>query len=169
METTGGAESTTTGLGRADEVRVSDNDRTAADRLLSEHLAAGRLTSDEYAERSLQTAAVRVRSEILALFRDLPGPHPQFAESAATPAVAASPAEAHAEPSLTARASPQARHLRYAATAVIAPCAVFGAAVGLSFAVPTPSLLLLALMVITTVYGTLVLVGERRTPPGRND
>jgi len=45
-------------------------------RLLGEHLSAGRLEVHEYDQRCRQAATARFRSELDALFDDLPDPRP---------------------------------------------------------------------------------------------
>ncbi len=149
--------------GRADEIRIGDGDRAAADRLLGEHVTAGRLTSTEYAERATQAMSARARGDITGLFRDLPAPHPHFDGPAVTPGPGKAPEPAEqAAPRPSASSPRQARHLRYAAMAVAAPCALFGALGGLSLAAEAPSLLLLVFLVIAGVYGLLVFVDNRR-------
>ncbi len=54
-------------------------------RLLGEHFSAGRLDVHEYDERCQQVATARFRSELNALFEDLPEPQPN-APSQQTPA-----------------------------------------------------------------------------------
>jgi hypothetical protein len=58
------------------ELRISDEEREAAVAALSEHYAAGRLTKDEYDERSAVAFGARTASALRPLFVDLPGPHP---------------------------------------------------------------------------------------------
>jgi hypothetical protein len=52
--------------------RASDADRERAVRLLREHYAAGRLTSDELEARVAGAYAARERADLRALTRDLP-------------------------------------------------------------------------------------------------
>jgi hypothetical protein len=59
-------------------LRVGHAERTAAQRALDEHLAAGRLGVEEYADRSAAAAAAVVAADLTALFTDLPEPHPQL-------------------------------------------------------------------------------------------
>jgi hypothetical protein len=68
----------TEGNGAADEVplRIGTTERTAAMKALDEHLAAGRLGVEEYADRTAVAAGATVASELRALFTDLPAPHP---------------------------------------------------------------------------------------------
>lgn len=151
--------------GAAREIRVGDGDRAAADRVLGEHVTAGRLTSTEYAERAAQAQAARVRSDITALFGDLPAPHPRFDDPAIEPQQVAQPATAAPLHSST-RSPQQYRRLRHAAVAVIVPCALAGAGAGLFFAVEFPVVFLLALVVVAGIYGALVL-NDRYFPGGR--
>jgi hypothetical protein len=58
------------------ELRISDEEREAAVAALSEHYAAGRLTKDEYDERTAVAFGARTASALRPLFVDLPGPHP---------------------------------------------------------------------------------------------
>lgn len=62
-----------------DALRISDADRETATTALGEHMSAGRLDLDEYGERAAKVTAAKTRAELLAVFRDLPTPHPQFA------------------------------------------------------------------------------------------
>ena len=59
-------------------VRIGNSERSAAMKALDEHLSAGRLTVDEYADRSAVAANATVASELAALFTDLPAPHPEL-------------------------------------------------------------------------------------------
>lgn len=69
-------------------LRISDAEREAAVSALGEHFAAGRLTREEYDERSDRAYAARTAAEVAPLFTDLPAPHPyaQSAPRAARPA-----------------------------------------------------------------------------------
>ena len=58
------------------ELRLSDAEREAAVNALGEHYAAGRLTKDEYDERSTAAYSAKTASTLRPLFVDLPGPHP---------------------------------------------------------------------------------------------
>lgn len=59
-------------------LRIGTAERTAAMKALDEHLAAGRLGVEEYADRSAVAANATVASELAALFTDLPAPHPML-------------------------------------------------------------------------------------------
>ncbi|MEO5711187.1 MAG: DUF1707 domain-containing protein [Nocardioidaceae bacterium] len=54
------------------ELRIGDDDREAAVTALGEHYAAGRLTKDEYDERSQRAWEARTMSALTPLFADLP-------------------------------------------------------------------------------------------------
>jgi hypothetical protein len=60
--------------GAGPELRIGDDEREAAVRALGEHFAEGRLTKDEYDERSDKAWAARTRSALMPLFADLPRP-----------------------------------------------------------------------------------------------
>jgi hypothetical protein len=62
------------------ELRIGDTERETALTALGEHMSAGRLDIDEYGDRSAKVAAARTRGELLALFTDLPQPHPTFGQ-----------------------------------------------------------------------------------------
>jgi hypothetical protein len=57
-------------------LRIGNQERTAAIRCLDEHLSAGRLDADEYADRITTASLARTRGDIEPLFLDLPVPHP---------------------------------------------------------------------------------------------
>jgi len=59
------------------DLRISDADREQALSALGEHMSVGRLTVDEYGERSAKVAAARTQSELQEVFTDLPEPHPR--------------------------------------------------------------------------------------------
>jgi len=68
------------------ELRIGDREREAALTALGEHFAAGRITKDEYDERSAVIWAARTNSQLWPVFADLPGPHQaRGASRAATP------------------------------------------------------------------------------------
>ena len=54
-------------------IRVSDADRDQAIAELSEHFQAGRLTQEEFEERSGRALRARTGDDLAALFTDLPG------------------------------------------------------------------------------------------------
>lgn len=59
-------------------LRVGTAERAAAMAALDEHLAAGRLGIEEYADRSAVAANATTVPEVAALFTDLPAPHPEL-------------------------------------------------------------------------------------------
>ena len=73
------------------QLRVSDADRDGAIAELSDHFQAGRLTQDEFEERSGQALRARTSQELAVLFTDLPRPqapaaHPAIAGGRVSPA-----------------------------------------------------------------------------------
>lgn len=58
------------------EFRLSDAEREEAIEALGEHMRAGRLDIDEYADRTAQVTAAKTRGELVRLFTDLPDPRP---------------------------------------------------------------------------------------------
>lgn len=72
-------------------LRIGTAERTAAMKALDEHLAAGRLGIDEYADRSAVAANATVASELRGLFADLPAPHPELPGPVALPQTAPLP------------------------------------------------------------------------------
>ncbi len=59
---------------RRPEMRIGDAEREAAVSALGEHYAAGRLSKEEYDERSAVAYAARTSSDLWPLFVDLPQP-----------------------------------------------------------------------------------------------
>lgn len=131
--------------------RLSDSDRAQGQRLLNEHVAVGRLTSEEFGDRAVQVQLARTRSELLAAFQDLPRPHPRFDEQV--------------QPRRSALREPKpgadGPHLRYAITATVSSCAVAGALGTLLLAFQQPAVLFAAAGVLLTVYFALVILGRR--------
>ena len=56
------------------ELRIGDAEREAAASALGEHFASGRLTRDEYDERSSAVWSAKTNSDLWPLFLDLPSP-----------------------------------------------------------------------------------------------
>jgi hypothetical protein len=79
------------------DLRIGDVERESAMTALGEHMSSGRLNIDEYGDRSAQVTTAKTRGELLALFADLPAPHPTFGGAAATPAPAQEPETAPAQ------------------------------------------------------------------------
>ncbi|GAA1669404.1 DUF1707 domain-containing protein [Fodinicola feengrottensis] len=65
-----------------ENVRVGTTERESAIAALGEHLSAGRVTLDEYGTRSAEATTAATRGELMALFSDLPAPHPQLDDPA---------------------------------------------------------------------------------------
>ena len=82
------------------EIRIGDTEREEALKVLGVHMSAGRLDLDEYGERSALVTTAKTRRDLVALFADLPAPHPAF-EQLATP----SPAPLVAKPRTSAEIS----------------------------------------------------------------
>jgi hypothetical protein len=59
-----------------DEARIGSAERDAAVAALRTHLEAGRLTPEEYEDRSVSASGARTWGEIAPLFADLPDPRP---------------------------------------------------------------------------------------------
>ncbi|MGH3510048.1 MAG: DUF1707 SHOCT-like domain-containing protein [Nocardioidaceae bacterium] len=59
----------------SDQLRIGDREREAAVAALGEHYAAGRLTKDEFDERSTLAYQARTSADLAPLFRDLPSAH----------------------------------------------------------------------------------------------
>jgi hypothetical protein len=57
------------------DLRIGDHEREAALTALSEHYAAGRITKQEYDERSGLVWQARTNAQLWPVFADLPGPH----------------------------------------------------------------------------------------------
>ncbi|WP_344871187.1 DUF1707 domain-containing protein [Allokutzneria multivorans] len=57
------------------QTRIGDTERAEAQRMLGEHLEAGRLSSEEYGERAALAGTARFAADLLPLFADLPGHH----------------------------------------------------------------------------------------------
>ncbi|MFE2753524.1 DUF1707 domain-containing protein [Actinosynnema sp. NPDC059335] len=62
------------------DIRIGDAEREHALELLGTHLGEGRLSVDEYGERSARVATAKTRGDLYALFSDLPAPRPRFAQ-----------------------------------------------------------------------------------------
>lgn len=62
------------------DIRIGDAEREEALRALGEHMSAGRLELDEYGDRSALVTTAKTRGDLLALFADLPLPHPRFGQ-----------------------------------------------------------------------------------------
>ena len=60
------------------DIRIGDTEREEALKALGEHMSAGRLELDEYGDRSALVTTAKTRRDLMALFADLPAPHPKF-------------------------------------------------------------------------------------------
>ncbi|MFD0199556.1 MULTISPECIES: DUF1707 SHOCT-like domain-containing protein [Saccharothrix] len=60
------------------DIRIGDAEREHALGLLGTHLGEGRLSVDEYGDRSARVATAKTRGDLYALFSDLPAPRPTF-------------------------------------------------------------------------------------------
>lgn len=74
------------------QIRIGDTERESALSALNEHMSAGRLDIDEYGDRTARVATAKTRGDLLALFGDLPSPHPVFGIPAPQPEPEWSPA-----------------------------------------------------------------------------
>jgi hypothetical protein len=66
-------------------LRAADSDRASVATVLGRHMAAGRLTVDEYDERLARTYAARTYGELAELTADLPSPDRPTATPTQTP------------------------------------------------------------------------------------
>lgn len=96
------------------QIRIGDTERESALSALNEHMSAGRLDIDEYGDRTARVATAKTRGDLLALFGDLPSPHPVFGMPAPQPVP--EPEWAPAPPALAQRN--YAMRQRLAASAV---------------------------------------------------
>ena len=84
-------------------VRIGDAERNTAVDALGQHLSAGRLTLDEFTERSGAASAATTSAELVALFHDLPAPRPLGYPTAA-PGAAPQPVRSSSEAGRTTQA-----------------------------------------------------------------
>jgi hypothetical protein len=91
--------STATGDHPSGRLRVSDADRDRAIAELSEHYQAGRLTTEEFEDRTGRALQARTTADLTALFTDLPRRQASMTGGTATSAASTAPAS-------TAPASP---------------------------------------------------------------
>jgi hypothetical protein len=75
-----------------EQLRIGDAERERAAAELAEHYTQGRLTTEEHSERLDRVWAARTRSDLVPIFRDLPGGYgpDQAADRWPRPAVGAS-------------------------------------------------------------------------------
>lgn len=62
----------------SDNLRIGTAEREAAVKILSDHMAEGRLSLEEYEERMAAALEARTRGDLRVLFGDLPAPYPPF-------------------------------------------------------------------------------------------
>jgi hypothetical protein len=104
------------------EIRIGDTERESALSALGDHMSAGRLDIDEYGDRTAQVAAAKTRGDLLALFGDLPAPHPKF--GVATPAPVPTVATSAAAPVPSGNGMPLPQRLMAAAVPLASIAAV---------------------------------------------
>jgi hypothetical protein len=77
-------------------MRIGDTERTSALDALAEHLTDGRITLDEYGERSARVSVSKTVGDLVDVFDDLPAPHPVIQAPGSAPArvVASQPVRA---------------------------------------------------------------------------
>ncbi len=108
-----------------EHVRIGDTEREAALRALGEHMGAGRLTVDEYGERSARVAAAKTRGDVADLFADLPEPRPRFGPvTPPPPPVYPQPYYGHHHPMAMHPPRPPVRRRTEPLTIVVAALAV---------------------------------------------
>lgn len=76
----------------SDALRIGTAEREAAVRFLGDHMSEGRLSLEEYEERTSASLEARTRGELKSLFKDLPAPYPPFMTPPPVPYSAAAPA-----------------------------------------------------------------------------
>jgi hypothetical protein len=104
------------------DLRIGDADRESALAALGEHVGAGRLDLDEYADRSAKIMVAKTVSELLEIFADLPAPHPTITAQHPLPA----PLPVFVDPAQVAQARKE-RNARVAQVAMgLVPFVVIG-------------------------------------------
>lgn len=74
-------------------IRVGSAERESALHALAEHLTADRIDVAEYEQRCGAVASARTRADLLAVFDDLPIPHPRWDPQEMPPEPAPAPVE----------------------------------------------------------------------------
>ena len=87
------------GVTDSDSLRIGTSERESAVKILSDHMAEGRLSLEEYEERMTAALEAKTRGELRELFTDLPAPYPPFMVPPTAP------------PSTTFPAAPPSTHL----------------------------------------------------------
>jgi hypothetical protein len=134
------------------DLRVSDADRDQALAELSEHYQAGRLTLEEFEERSGQALRAKTARELMSLFTDLPRDQAQTAGAVSVP---------DARPRL-----PAARAVTAAVVLGAVVIVILLNRTGLGhhgFAIPVP---LLVLLFVVRIFVIRSLVRRRRSRQG---
>lgn len=115
------------------DLRIGDREREAALSALGEHYAAGRITKEEYDERSAAIWAARTNAQLWPVFSDLPGPHQSWRSTSRT---------ASQPPSWTPSVQPRERRRR-----------------GPKFPVLPLLLVIVGIAMVTDVWPVLIIVG----------
>lgn len=109
------------------DVRVSDAERDAALEELSEHFQAGRLTQEEFDERSGRALSARTGDDLRGLFTDLPVPGSPV--TGQDPAPAADAGDEAARPE-QATAPPAVRGGHWPAGRIVIACVIASIVIG---------------------------------------
>lgn len=142
------------------KIRISDSERESALKALGEHMNTGRLSVDEYGERSAEVTVARTQGDLIKLFDDLPEPHPAFDPVECT-------AESHPEQVIEkTRAAPE-RHPVVKRATKGAVLVIAATVVGLYLITGFWGLLVIATGLAVT--GGLVLVARHAKGPWKQD
>ncbi|TDP93989.1 DUF1707 SHOCT-like domain-containing protein [Labedaea rhizosphaerae] len=125
-------------------IRVGSAERESALHALAEHLTADRLDVAEYEQRCAAVTAARTRADLLAVFDDLPVPHPKWDPEELEPATA--PEQSPLIDNSPARLS---RPIVLALGAIMIVAAVVVAAVTTTWWALLPALLIIIVMFLT--------------------
>jgi hypothetical protein len=143
-------------------MRIGDAERTSALDALAEHLTDGRITLDEYGERSARVTVARTVGELAELFDDLPAPHPVISVlNVPAPAPAAVPAR----PATSVR-SLESADQRSRAQRIVAAAASASVFVALALFFITGSWLWFLLIPAISGIAQAVWGPDWREPPG---
>jgi hypothetical protein len=105
-------------------IRVSDAERDRAIAELSEHFQAGRLTHDEFDDRSTRALQAQTGDDLRALFTDLPLATSAGAPPAPAPADDADPAETGSPP------LPEHHHGQWPVGRIVIACVIASIVIG---------------------------------------
>lgn len=86
-------------------LRIGDAERNQAVESLAQHYAEGRITQQEFDERSAQAGAARIAADLEPLFADLPGGAPHSAQQRTARAQERSRAASRSRPTGPSRAA----------------------------------------------------------------